>query len=230
MAKIPVLSPREKALIQETINIVRQGRQNTPLRSDEEGESFWPNDVYIVYPQEEIPALESADEMTGTGNSDKPGSALCDIYSITSDDEGASILTEVGRDELVYNLDSEPLSIGWIVAVKDKFGSYVAVLAIGASGGNARAILTEPLTRGSVGTWTSATMQLLIPNGTDTGWVESAGTGTGNDNMLYDDGIGHVAGVTADPIPAGTEIHVTKIHGKWFYSGGGPCDTSTGTG
>lgn len=147
MPTIKALSDREIQILQGMINRVRALRGNTSNRPDST-ESDQPSpEVYIAKtPTEGISALDSLGTGTGSGApaaaGDSPGSALCNIYTLSPASQptsagSPSVLVEVvGLSKWVFNLsDSDIAGDSWILVVKDKFGSWIAVT--GGGGGTA---------------------------------------------------------------------------------------------
>ena len=134
-----LITDADERLLQETISYVRSLRQNSPRqsgpdRSFNEGEDHQAPEVYIALPPSEgIPALGDV-AMTGTGTGSGtvnppplPGSAECQFYEIAYDPIDGDYLQEIPElIHTVYNISSAVVT-GWIIAVRDKSGKWVAV-------------------------------------------------------------------------------------------------------
>jgi hypothetical protein len=95
-----------------------------------------PPEVYIGRaPVGGIAALDQAG--TGTSSDDSPQSAVCTLYAIT--DDGGAGTAELGDTQItrqVFNISNSDISAGtWFLAVRDKFGRWIAVLPGGGSSG-----------------------------------------------------------------------------------------------
>jgi hypothetical protein len=66
-----------------------------------------------------IDALQTAEE--ADEDYDVPGSALCDVYHVAG-----GMLQPIGPAVTVYNLGRSPTGNGYFLAVRTKWGSYIA--------------------------------------------------------------------------------------------------------
>lgn len=106
------------------------------------GDSWQTPEVYVaLVPLGGIPALyfgwDPAPTVTGTGSvvdgitgtgpqSDRPGSAECQIWKIVDDGTGLKILERVGNlTQTVYNLSTSSISQQWVSIHKTKFGHWI---------------------------------------------------------------------------------------------------------
>ena len=92
-----------------------------------------PPEVYIGRaPTGGIPALDQGG--TGTSLDDSPQSAVCTLYAIT--DDGGTGTAELGDTQItrqVFNISDTDVPAGsWFLAIRDKFGRWIAVTTGGA--------------------------------------------------------------------------------------------------
>jgi hypothetical protein len=125
----------------------RQAQRNRDRVPDEDSQA---PDVYIVRaPVSGVPALDDPPG-TGSGTDDtyRPGTAVCDVYRIqtnntsgTGTDGVSDYLVETNLDIRVYNVSGTAVpSLGFAVATRDKFGKWL--LTSGPGNGSD----TDPLT------------------------------------------------------------------------------------
>lgn len=127
MANVNSLSEEFIEILREMAENYRRGRPvNAPSKSRSHRENSDAPEMYIAKPVDAggIPSMEQA----GTSLSESPaagdvaGSALCDIFKLSSN----GTFQEIGLQKTVYNLSQDPIGYEWIIIQRDKFGSWIA--------------------------------------------------------------------------------------------------------
>jgi len=127
------LTESDVRILKSVVQRVGQLPQNSPTAT--KTHLFQAPEVYIARPQtaDGIPGLGAA---PGTGTSpDMPGEANCDIYRIkipnspgtSTDIQDPELVQAVEKDQKVYNISTADISQDWILAVKEKFGKWIAI-------------------------------------------------------------------------------------------------------
>lgn len=127
MARIPVLTPREKDLIQDVLDKVRTLRINTSLHSQNQGGHQAP-EVYIAKVQEQGTSPIGIPEVT-LGAPDTAGTAVCDVYGIVENGSDRELTAVTGfskQEVLCISEDGAPLE-DYILVVRTKGGRWIAV-------------------------------------------------------------------------------------------------------
>ncbi len=123
-----------KALIRE----YRTKQRNRTSLRDYDAQDYMTPEVYVARtPTGGIPALEANDGTgtagTGTATDDEPGSAECSVYFLdygygTGTGTSSDDHMRFARTQFVYNLSSQHIpEHTWILAVRDKFGTWYHV-------------------------------------------------------------------------------------------------------
>lgn len=131
------LNQSDRDIIQK---LITDSKAPNPLNADQFEQLATAPDVYIAKPVDDIPKLLSGcipgtgTIICGTGSAesgsayDEPGVAICNLYKIivnytTGDPE----LHQMLKDQKVYNLDSTDVETTWILAVRTKWGNWIAI-------------------------------------------------------------------------------------------------------
>lgn len=126
-----VLNESDKQAIQELLADKRNRRN--PLRTQHPGETSQSPEVYIARtPYAGIPALALEPGTASGQENDQPGYADCTIYQILNEGSVPSLEQTGAIPKRVYNLSESSLpGDTWVVAVRDKFGSWFALTPVG---------------------------------------------------------------------------------------------------
>lgn len=133
------LTDKDLAILKELVDRHRRIRGNTTMRSAVglDHEEFPAPEIYIARtPSGGIPSAP------GTGTSDPPGCAECQIYQLVP---GGGVGTGTGCDiaieevedttKIVYNLSADDISGNlWILVAREKFGYWMAIRPQGGGG------------------------------------------------------------------------------------------------
>lgn len=146
------LTVADEQVLRQMIADWRHGRDNPPLRNDEEHSHHQAPETYIAMPVDGIPALQHTGTGTGTGvfSGDVPGKAVCDVYRISGADDSLQLLA---IHQTVYNLSETEVRPGWVVISRDKLGKWLAIVG---DNGLRPYIITQTETGTGTGTGTGA--------------------------------------------------------------------------
>lgn len=160
-------------------------------------------EVYIALPQEStgIPAMTRGIG-TGSGGTDTPGSATCDVYKIVDGE-----LESTGLSKEVFNLTDSAIPHDWILILRDKFGRWV-VPPVGS------AAVRFQITQSGVGTGTgtdddaAAVYRTSHPSGLYAQQVSAGDVANGSDELIYADKVRAV-------YATGDVVWCEKLDGVW---------------
>lgn len=126
MAKVTVLTDKDKALLQQVIDSMRQEPRRVS-RAQPRPEPHQAPEVYVARtPNGGIGGLQ---EQAGTGIADRPGYADCNLYKIVEVSGAPQMMPISGLFRRVYNLSHEAMGgRRWVAVSRDKFGNWLALL------------------------------------------------------------------------------------------------------
>lgn len=120
------LSDKDRELVQGLLTRFRRVGRGDDLTQDELEGIHPGSDVHIAYPQTAggIPA------MSGT----TPGIAYCDIYQLIDVDGVIELEVSEASETLVANIGNDALTQDYFIALRTKFGPWVAIPTTGSTG------------------------------------------------------------------------------------------------
>lgn len=135
MATGYLMSEDDAAVIRQAINILNSRSVNVRSSHSVEFPENQPTDLYVAHV--EVAGIPPMTEASGTGtgslalHGDVPGSGKCDVYRRLP-----GRMVPVGLNLTVYNYSPNAISgLQWIPVAKEKFGDWIALAQVGASGG-----------------------------------------------------------------------------------------------
>lgn len=134
MADVYFLSDADRRFLLDLAGRVRAQPGNYQNREDDKWDSF-SGDVYVARtPPDGIDALVPA---VGTGDVDLPGYADCSLYQIVRrGTPDAEIILGPAKTAVVHNLSTTAIAGDkWLTVVRDKFGTWLAQVGGGGTGG-----------------------------------------------------------------------------------------------
>jgi len=96
----------------------KRGVMETGRALVESYDTFTPPDTYIIkVPERGIPKEDS----------DTPGNVDCDIYTVDNSGDTPTLTQIDINQKTVYNVGTADIPAGYNIAVKDRYGSFIAV-------------------------------------------------------------------------------------------------------
>jgi len=181
-----IINRSSEAKLQEMWRWYRRQLANS-LTPDQEPEDPTAPEVYVVKPQ-------SASGIPGLDNDDEPGSDTCDIYKLDDSDPPALVAVD-GFEKKVYNLSESDIDQDWLLAVRTKYGKWIALRGLGFEVAFGK--LDEELVKDG-----TATLSV---------WTESPLADSG-DNIEVKDWLLS----TGDSLASSTKCVAVKYFGTWY--------------
>lgn len=195
------LTEKERDLLQRLLDTSRRAK-GAPVGSANIPSDAPSPEVYVAYPQEAsgIPALTVLPG-TGSGGYDQPGSATCDVFQLVDDGSTPDLQPVSGFSKTIYNLSTTAVPQDWFLAVRDKFGAWIASVSSGGGADLVECCLAENHPGRSivfdvyVGVWDPGR----------NGW-DYSGTGTGGIAKAID----HRYGMPSDPLEGAKGLFIPR--------------------